>query len=54
MEDDKSKKPETEPRKKLVISEKALRRLVLEDAELEQVVGGSAPTPGTPVCPYGG
>lgn len=54
MEDEKSQKPEKEPRKKLIISDKAVRRLVLEDEQLEQVVGGSAPTPGTPVCPYGG
>jgi hypothetical protein len=53
MEDDKSQKPEKEPRKKLVISEKAIRRLVLEDQELEQVVGGGVPGPGTPVGPYG-
>lgn len=54
MENEKAKKPEKEPRKKLVISEKALRRLVLEDEQLKQVVGGSIPTPGTPTTPYGG
>ena len=54
MEDDKTKKSEKEPRKKLVISGKALRRLVLEEEQLKQVVGGNAPTPGTPAVPYGG
>lgn len=51
MSDQDQKKPASKPRRKLVISEEALRKMVLEDEELAQVVGGGWHIPQTPHSP---